>query len=859
MHLSQIRVTCATMVAPQPPDSHQLTHDDRHDSALMNSIAPYPIGTATENHVHQTGRAESRAAPLPNPSTFYKTYLDPNIKLLADQDYFQPEDDGYTCASSVAATHSVSVDDAQPQASGHAAAYKLAAGLMNRSNGAPLATIIEQGSYSTLNSHGSLLSVGRFPSKAAETTSPIRASRWRSQSLDGKALQDIREDSGRESDTLAAAVPHARQDKDREAADLASGTATPLTSYRFERQRSSSSHSVKKMFDHDDRSVKGFIRGVFENLRGVGRARSRSSSLSYAPIVEHRDSPRSSSESKPQTNQQGQSVKVAHLPKPEHHASTYSSRDAVMPVATEDQTRSRITPSSSIELSAWAHPPWIPSRSDATKSGHDSSSIPYVSPCQTATCAHERPFSTPVVHAGTRDVAPGDGTAQASTSYHGMFDTSAQYTFDGIPIYSRHLSSDQETSSARDVFTKQNASFCSTMSTSYSGTVLGVDLDLQHDFTRPIRRSQSPPTPVWFTPQMAELERQAFLSDSPESVKACAGSQAPCHLIQSSALTSLLPIAAATGIVQPNYNTPTISFYSPSGNLIQPESSPSQCTSPSEYTSSPTITTSYYNKRNANAGASAGIGLSRPPLMPMTTPPTQRVPLPSHLRHHHNYRHPEISQISSRESYLTPKGPVRGCDGVVREDSLTPRSGVFFSHGKNRVHRSVKVAMHDLKAEVKFYKARFLAMAAAQSFAPSMPKRKTTQKRGLHDYDAYAKKPHIDHTKTREGRFGVDTLGPLAAHALRICFCQPYDGAGISTRPTAVRIFVAGEPFAENDNSKGDQPAKDAERLLPRARVIGSSRHGACGDPKRDSRRDSAFSSTTQRASYIETAKLKAQ
>lgn len=844
------------MVTSQPSDPHQKARDSCHASVLTNSVAPYCADTATENHVYEVARAESRAAAPSNPSSLYRTYLDLDIQLLAEQGYFQPEDEGYTCGRGVTAAHSLSIDDAQPQALGHAAAYKLTACPVNRSTRAPLATIIEQGSYSTLNSHGSLLSVGRFPS-TVETASPIRGSRRRSLSTDGKALHDIQEDLSREIDTFAVAMPQARLDRDHEAADPASGTATSLTSCRFQMQRSASSHSIDEPLDHDVRKVKGFIRGVLQNMRGVSRARSRSSSLSYAPIVERQDGPYSDSESTLQFGQQHESAKAAFPPKLGRSASDCLSEGAAISAVTKDQPMSRITPRSTIELSAWAHPPQRPSRSDAIGSGHSPGSLPSVFPYQTATCAYERPFSTPVVHAGTRDVAPGESTVQATTYHHDMFDISAQSTINGIPLCRGNLSSNPETSSVRDMFANQNSSFCSTMSTSYSGTVLGVDLDLQHGFAYPIRRSQSPPAPVWFTPQMEELERQAFSSESPDSMKSCAASRVPCHSITSSALTSLLPIAAATGIVQPNYNTPTISFYSPSGNLIQPDSSPCQRTSSPDHSGSPKITTSYYNRQNGNIAISTGTRPTRPLLLPMTTPPTQRTPLPLHLRHHHNYRHPELSQTCSREFYVTPNGTVKGCDGVVHEDTFTPRIGVFFPREEDEVHRSLKPVIHDLIAEARFYKARFIARVSAQSLAPTILKRKTAKGRRLYNHSTYAREPHINETRFRESRCGVDALGPLTGHLLGVCFCQPHDSAGTSTCIDAARACVTRKSFARNGKSTADQRPKDAERLLPNARVVGSGRHSVCGDTKKTARRDSVFSSTTHRPWHTGTAKLK--
>lgn len=844
------------MSAPNLYDPSLLVHGSHKLSSLTNNISTYRPDVAVENRIRG---AERRVAAPVDPFTFYKTYLDTNIPLLGDQESFESDDDGYTCNSGAAVTHDAPVDDAQPQARGHTAAYKLAVRLANRSNGAPLATIIEQGSYSTLNSHGSLLSMGRFPSlKSAENTSPNRGSRRRSRSLEEKALHDIQEDLAREHDAVAVAVPYARLDEEYGAADPASGTATPLTSYRFEMQQSPSSQSGDESLDYDSRGVKGFIRGVLQNVRGVSRTRSRSSSMTQAPIMQYRDSPPLSGKSSPHVDQKGRSLEFTDAQKCNRNISTQLTEGAVLPSIPGGQNKNRAISSSGVERSAHAHTPLSQSRSNNFEPAAVFGSISPVLPCRAATHSHEQPFPTPTVRPGTCGRAREDGMSESSISRQDVVDNSARRTFDDMPVHRGPPSSLKEASSAREVFASQNASFCSTMSTSYSGTVLGVDLDLQHDFTHPTRRSQSPPTPVWFTPQMAELERQASFSESPDSVEATDAPHAPYRSITSSALTSLLPIAAASGIVRPNYNTPKISFFSPSGNLIQPESSSPQGSSPSDYGNSPEITTSYYNKQNSNIASSSGSLPIRPPLVPMTTPPTYKTPLPSHLRHHHNYRHPEKSQISSHESPITPKGPVKGCDGVVRENSLTPRSGVFHPHGKDRVHRSAKLVMHDLKAEAKFYTTRFIALAAAQSFAPSVPKGRTLEKRHVHNYNTYASKPHHCSSGTAEARKGgykEDFLGPLAAHALRVCFCQPYDGAGKPTHATTAGACLAGEPFSAKGRLTVDRDAKDADRPLPNARVVDNGRCCEGQDAKRTMRKDSAVGSTTQRSSRVDTTR----
>jgi hypothetical protein len=304
---------------------------------------------------------------------------------------------------------------------------------------------------------------------------------------------------------------------------------------------------------------------------------------------------------------------------------------------------------------------------------------------------------------------------------------------------------------------------------------------------------------------MAELERQASVSESPVS-KHRTPTEPTCRSITSSALTSLLPVAAASGIVRANYNTPKISFYSPSGNLIQPEGSSS-----SEYSTSgtdlPGRTTLYYNNSQKTSArktlsSTACLPPARPTLVPLTTLPTNTAPMPAHLKHHHNYRHRERSQMGScYESFIEPAPSEQGCGGAIRSDSLTLRSRTRNSpHKANKSssqHKSIRALVQDLKSDASFYKSRYIALAAL-SCSPSKNSRKTVGKRNtLHkrQVPASARPQHYstraataeqkDRASNRDTKTEKSVLGPLAGHALRICFCQPYDGAGERTRPTA--------------------------------------------------------------------------
>jgi hypothetical protein len=350
---------------------------------------------------------------------------------------------------------------------------------------------------------------------------------------------------------------------------------------------------------------------------------------------------------------------------------------------------------------------------------------------------------------------------------------------------------------------------------------------------------------------MAELERQASATETPESTIEIP-TEVTRRSITSSALTSLLPIAAASGIVQPNYNTPKISFYSPSGRLIQPEGSSSPETPGSDW-GTPTASTSYYNRTNtltANTTLSSAACFppARPSLFPMTTPPTTTAQLPAHLRYHHNYRQPEKSQINSCESLIMSGPAVKGCDGVIRANIPAPISAVRHSpHKRNKSspqhkrHRSTKSLVRDLRGDANFYKSRLIhkAVQSCSSAAEQSKQRSRAtlvKNHTLRIDPAYpfarASKPHNRTThalgRSREKpaqlpstpaalKVNKDTefLGPLAGHALRICFCQPYDGAG---RETAEAPCMRKQP--SSTRIRGTKAVVGESEVEPAARVV---------------------------------------
>ncbi|OCK84074.1 hypothetical protein K432DRAFT_389825 [Lepidopterella palustris CBS 459.81] len=112
--------------------------------------------------------------------------------------------------------------------------------------------------------------------------------------------------------------------------------------------------------------------------------------------------------------------------------------------------------------------------------------------------------------------------------------------------------------------------------------------------------------------------------------------------------------------------------------------------------------------------------IARPAILPSTSPPTSTAQLPAYLRHHH-HTHTHIVPQASK---------VVGCDGMVRPKSLVPRSGV------DRRCERTKAA-----------------------------KRKMGLDLGVGVW-------------SKGGRDRDSGVGAAAGWALRVCFCQPEDGAG---------------------------------------------------------------------------------
>ncbi|CAN9158448.1 unnamed protein product [Alternaria alternata] len=269
---------------------------------------------------------------------------------------------------------------------------------------------------------------------------------------------------------------------------------------------------------------------------------------------------------------------------------------------------------------------------------------------------------------------------------------------------------------------------------------------------------------------MAELERQASISESPPDPNQVPEAVPPRCSITSSALTSFLPIAAASGIVRPNYDTPKISFFSPSGNLIQPEGS-----------STPGTT------------SASDLSVLTEGLAPHTKP-----------RHSYEKNKPR-PQYKRRKSARSFAEDLRHEARFQRARLITAILASCTSSGKGRV----------------ICKRKASSRRAAATASVSIPRNRT----GGNVTGARTKR--IDSRETTNKR-DIGVLGPLAGHTLHICFCQPFDGAGKSTHTAATENTCIGksdhtrnmQSRSKKESPRTDTKEVEVDAVLPIARVV---------------------------------------
>jgi hypothetical protein len=709
------------------------------------SSAPYPPDAAGVKAANLfTDQTDIGRVHAQDPFAYYKAFLNTNTNVSSA---WGVNYDGNTHHPSLEAQSSHYGGD-QQQFRVRPIPYNVAVRFANRSNGIPLSTIIEQGSYSTLNSHGSPPSVSQYHSvNVNDSISPNLYPHRRSRSLDESTLRRIEEDTYQEQHGCEDVNLHAPLDDDCENFDKQFLAATPIGTGPRDRQLSGYSLTSNTNNDLGSRGLKRFLRGVLHDIGASRHNGSRSSSVTDAHASDCRgswlDTKEDSSRAQYRNNRVSNGLEKRNGPQ----VSTFGNS---LPLSSSPpsqdlpefkaRNRTSLSINKEADSSARYNPPMVhilPVTSDFDVVSRLSPHF-LQPPFSSSSPSEHVPPNTP------RDVAGEDTLVESCTQSHcSRDDLSARYIFDGVPLSRINAPSLREYDRARE------ASVCSTISTTYSGTVLGIDLDLHQEYPHSSIERRSP-TPPCFAPSQTGGTSKLEYKQKNDTNKIP-------HTITSSALPILLPLAAASGIVFPNRATPKLSFFSPSGNLIQLEHSSSPAPSSILPYRSKSLPTSVYNEIISNPVYEPPV---RPAPVPLTTPPTTTAHLPAHLRHHHNYQHPAhshiIPQTPEKSLEISNGGThVKGCGGVVRTKSLRPHSRVKQPGSTKRRTRWSSCSIS--KSEVPYFVRR-----------PSLQLHNGTAKGRVNDLETReedgASKPHVR---------VLGTLEPLTGHILRVCFCQP--------------------------------------------------------------------------------------
>ncbi|KAF2471857.1 uncharacterized protein BDR25DRAFT_354361 [Lindgomyces ingoldianus] len=756
--------------------------DPVYDPSLASEVAIAAAFTAgvLPNYDAQFGREHLQ-------DSFQSYEFIPHRDLLL-QDFQSDEfqlDEGKTSQSTARKTSAHCVETRQ-QDRGRPIPYNLAVRYANRPNGTPLSTIIERASYSTLTSHPSLLSVHRrHPSlRSNNNMTPDYPSR----NFDEMALDNILEDTSQEQDMDASLDANKEPEVGPEMSDPALRTATPHIELNFQDCQPPDAALTFQNVENDGnpKGVRGMLRGLFQNVRGSSRHSRSLSSISHRPQGGFRGEGVNDQEFLDYGNAIDDLGSAAK---------SQSGRPlAHRPVVGDNRLASRgVQPHSALEVEAMtgnqpfslsSDPPDVKlptaqicyRRPPFTKFEFESDSVPYIPlPSQLSTSLNDcSVFASSVICSAEQEYVP-SGTPTLSD--RNRDDLSTRYTSDGVTLLRSNAPSLNEYDQARD------ASFGSTLSTSYSGTVLGVDLDLQPQLP-PIPRSS---TLAWFSPEPTDQED---IVSEPTDNKNQKGNAVDSkltlpHSITSSALQALLPLAAASGIVRPNYATPHLSFYSPSGHLIQVDEESSSA-NPSHPYKQPTFEP-----------------LARPTLLPATTPPSPRARLPSNLRQqrHHCHRH-QTHTHSVPQTVV--RSDIKGCDGMIRTNSLQPRSGVRRSVSHPNPNPSPKPSKrkHTKHNSLPWNRSRCKSAAVTSVSTPASNITLTRDRKKLQK----KRKPAV--ATTARGS-SVSELGPAVGFSLRVCFCQPWDGAG-----------EAGRGCLGDHADDGDSDVDRVQEMVENARVV---------------------------------------
>lgn len=435
---------------------------------------------------------------LQDPYAYYRAFVDTNAPSTGTTEELRSDDDGDTSNTATIGYHDFHNFGDHQLGRARAIPSHLAVRFANRSIGAPLATIVEQSSYSTLNSGGSLLSMSRFPSiRIVEQTSPDGASHRVSRSLDENILHRIQEDATQDQDVLAVCnEAHVRRQDGGQTHPVFDTTSQTTAMMVRGGQRSPGFQTSDADYDADNRKLKGFLCGVLQNVRTTPRTRSRSSSMTHGSVVEPWGVCVEASDSSPLP---GNFVGTFSHAKHAHSGGISAGPDsAQIPVPSTASTpvvgtdaRSRMICLTNPQTPATIYPPLLESSLPLFEPDTPFGDVTHLLSPPTATHSRERTSSVHLVHLEPRDVAYAGATARAATPTNRHYDnTSAHQKFSGDSAPNHSTSSLKKHPVAKEA--SRNGSSCSTRSTSYSGTVLGIDLDLQYETPRPVRQSSSP-------------------------------------------------------------------------------------------------------------------------------------------------------------------------------------------------------------------------------------------------------------------------------------------------------------------------------------------------------------------------------
>lgn len=725
----------------------------------------------------QGGQARPAPSGCGDPFACYRAFLDTNDASERSENDVPCDKSGHTCRPLCSQSQGSGCPVRQANGGERAAQCSTVVSFANRPNGLPLATIIERSSLSTLHSHGSRLSLSCrcHHNQSCNAATSVAHSHRTSRNMEESSLHMIQEHANHEqegnekiddlvSPNVGPAMPCSEKSPRRD---------VPITTQGQKTQHAGPAQQQDLDSDNEGKGLKKLLRGVIQHVRSASRRSISYASLQASPSPDRADDTKApSTKSEPECrNDSKVSVIGAAAP---HNNGVLSFTD--YPELTHEPAET------------WAE--------DCQRSLNESEA----SACMIPTIRH-----VPPDHAGMNDnstttsneVQIPDGVSKrvdkestcgtlvgppTGPSTRGRTDESARCTFDGTPVYRSTAPSLFEYDRTRSI------SFCSTTSTTYSSTVLGIDLDLHHGFAPVDARSS---TPAWFGAPGTNLSLDEVAALSPEAI-----GPATVRSITSSALPLLLPIAAASGIVQPS-NATAMSFYSPTGNLIQAQ--------PCGDAASPQgLTHAYYVNALCFAG---GEPSARPAALPLPTPPQSSVPLPSHLKqksqqHHCHTRSQIVPTLGESNRLSSP----RGCDGIMRENSgLTPRSGLRRpdSSSSLRKHRRrasscwPATSFSSSSASAAHAHAHAAGNARSRLAACTPPLRRfSTHRVSKNNWrkekdaatvtackmpgnckprtiqDADEKTPA---SRPASGPASAG-LGPLAGWTLRVCFCQPGDG-----------------------------------------------------------------------------------